>query len=257
MFRPIARKVLPARVRRTLKRWLGISSHGYEILENGVPPDLHVGWKAAAVAERQHAAFVPLLQQMYEGRVREDFAALAKAVQMTGLEKPLIIEVGCGSGWNSEILTHLLKGPFRYIGLDYSPAMIDLAKRHYLDVQFVIGEATALPFRDSVCDILVSGTVLMHLLEYRSAIRESRRIARKWCIFHTVPVLIHRPSVFLKKEAYGQPTIEVVLNESELLDLFDRNSLIVRNVIDSLPYDLAAVVGERTVTKTYLCEIRQ
>jgi ubiquinone/menaquinone biosynthesis C-methylase UbiE len=215
-----------------------------------------MGWQAAAVAERQYAAFVPILQKMYEGRVREDFAALAKAVQMTGLEKPLIIEVGCGSGWNSEILTHLLESPFRYIGLDYSPAMIDLAKRHYLDVQFVIGEATALPFRDSVCDILVSGTVLMHLLEYRRAIRESRRIARKWCIFHTIPITKKRPTTILKKFAYGSPVLEVVFNAEEFLILLDQNGLILRHDFKNIPHDyLSHTLSETITAYTYLCEV--
>jgi ubiquinone/menaquinone biosynthesis C-methylase UbiE len=264
MLRGIAGKVLPFGLRQTMKRWLAQylnielsipTSYGFEILRGDVQPELLRGWKDPLVAERQDYAFAPLLRQMRDGYPREDFVALAEAVRMTDAEDPLIVEVGCGSAWNSEVLAHLLNRPFRYVGVDYSQDMLSLAKRHYPQWPFVVGDATALPFRDKACDILLSGTVLMHLLGYQAAIQESRRVARCWCVFHTVPVLECRETTFLRKEAYGQPTIEVILNEREFKDRLKQNQLVVREVIDSLPYNLEAVLGESTVTKTYVCEI--
>ena len=264
VLKAIARRVLPAGVRRTLRRWLRGSrdaqqgvpvSYGYEIIEGEVPPELLQGWQDPAIPERQHTAFAPLLRQMYDGKPREDFVAVATAVQMTGLEDPLIIEVGCGSGWNSEVLAHLLKRPVHYIGLDYSPAMTALGKQCYPDVQFVVGDATALPFRKGACDILLSGTVLMHLLGYRQAIQESRRVARKWCILHTVPVVRNRPTTILKKFAYGSPVVEVIFNEGELLELIDSNGMLVRQVLESFCYDLSYISEESALNRTYLCEI--
>lgn len=266
MLRAIACKVLPASVRRALRGWLTRNrdtelvtsvSNGYEVIVGEIHPALLRGWQTPAVAERQHATFAPLLRRMNEGKPREDFVALATAVQMTGLKDPLIIEVGCGSGWNSEVLTHLLERPIRYIGLDYSPAMIALGKRCYPDVQFGVGDATALPCKGCVCDILLSGTVLMHLLDYRQAVQESRRVARRWCIFHTVPVFEHRQTTFLRKRAYGQPVIEVIFNEEELCQLLRRSGLLVRHVLDSIPYNLEAILGEPTVTRTYVCEVTE
>ena len=261
----IARKILPAGVRRVLSRWLrGCQnvqqavpvSYGYEVIEGEVPPELLQGWQDPAVAERQHVAFAPLLRQMYEGNPREDFVTVATAVQMTGLEDPLIIEVGCGSGWNSEVLGHLLKCPVRYIGMDYSPAMTALGKRCYPDARFVVGDATTLPFRDAACDILLSGTVLMHLLGYRGAIQESRRVAKKWCIFHTIPVTQKRPTTVLRKFAYGSPVMEIVFNEEELLKLIESNGLALRQVLESVPHDyLSNVLNESISARTYLCEI--
>lgn len=192
---------------------------------------------------------------MHEGKPRKDFLALAHAIQSIGLENPLIIEVGCGSGWNAEVLTHLLKRSIRYIGLDYSVRMTLLGKQHYPEIQFVVGDATSLPFRNKSCDVFISGTVLMHLLEYRKAIEESRRIARRWCIFHTIPILQSRETTFLRKVAYGQSVIEVIFNETELCRLFKEDELIVRHTFNSIPYDLCAVLGEPTLTKTYLCEV--
>ena len=108
MLQSVARKVLPTGMRRALKRWFGQylyagsnapTSYGCEILQDGVHPELLSGWQDPLVAERQDAAFAPLLWQMREGRPREDFVALAEAVRLTDAENPLIVEVGCGSAW--------------------------------------------------------------------------------------------------------------------------------------------------------------
>jgi SAM-dependent methyltransferase len=262
MLHKIVGKILPSVIRQTLERWLKggqetiIASNGYEVIGDEVAAELMKGWLHPAVAQRQHHAFAPLLRQMHEGKTREDFLAVARAVQATGLQDPLIIEVGCGSGWNSEVLTYLLKQPIYYIGLDYSQAMTRLGRAHYPDVHFIVGDAAELPLQSKCCDILLSGTVLMHLLGYPAAIAESRRVARHWCIFHTVPVLSSRQTTVLRKKAYGEDTIEIVFNEEEFCHLVDRQGLTIHQVLESMPYNLEFLLGEPTVTKSYVCEVR-
>ena len=252
-------------MRQTLRRWLrgndaieeiGPVSYGYEVIEGEIPLELVHGWRDPMVAERQHTAFVPLLRQMYKGKPREDFIAVATAVQTTGVEDPLLIEIGCGSGWVSEVLTHLLKRPVRYVGLDYSRAMTALGKRCYPDLPFIVGDATVLPFQDGACDILLSGTVLMHMLGYREAISESRRVTRRWCIFHTVPIAQQRPTTLLRKFAYGSPVIEVVFNVEEFLKLIEMNGFALHHVLESIPHNyLSQILDEPISTRTYVCEI--
>lgn len=259
MLRAAARRVLPVGTRRALKRWLGLDhdvSSGCEILPNDVHPKLLLGWKDRRVAERQDTAFAPVLQQMREGRPREDFTALAAAVRLTGATDPLIVEVGCGSAWNAEVLTRLWNRPFRYIGMDYSPAMIALARRRDSKRPYLVGDATTLPLRDRSCDILLSGTILMHLLGYQAAIQESRRVARRWCIFHTVPVVTMRPTTILKKFAYGSAVVEIVFNADEFPSLLSNSGLRLRDVLNSLPHEyLNEVLGEPITARTYVCEI--
>jgi ubiquinone/menaquinone biosynthesis C-methylase UbiE len=173
---------------------------------------------------------------------------------MTGLAEPLIVEVGCGSGWNGEVLVNLLRRPIRYIGLDYSYMMAAHGHRQYPGNPFVVGDATSLPLRDSSCDILISGTVLMHLVGYRDAIREGRRVTRKWCILHTVPVVRARPTTYLKKLAYGSPVVEVIYNEQELFDLIRENGMRTRGVLECYSYDLSDILREATLNRTYVCE---
>ena len=259
MLNAAARRVLPIGLRQALKRWLGLErdvSSGCEILPDDVHPKLLLGWKNPRVAARQDMAFEPVLQQMRQGQPREDFTALATAVRLTGATNPLIVEVGCGSAWNAEVLARLWNRPFLYIGIDYSPAMIARARQRDSLRRYLVGDATALPLQDHSCDIVLSGTVLMHLLGYRAAIRESRRVARQWCIFHTVPVVTKRPTTILKKFAYGSPVMEVVFNADEFRSLLCDSGLRLRDVLNSLPHEyLDEVLGEPITACTYVCEI--
>jgi ubiquinone/menaquinone biosynthesis C-methylase UbiE len=133
-------------------------------------------------------------------------------------------------------------------------AMTAVGRRHYPDQRFVTGDATALPFKPDSCDIVIAGTCLMHIADYAGAIAESRRVTRKWCIFHTVPVLQRRETTTLRKKAYGAWTVEVIFNEGALRALFQRHGLHVRAVFDSVSYDLGSILGEKTSTKTFVCE---
>jgi SAM-dependent methyltransferase len=213
-------------------------------------------WHDHGVTERQDAAYRKLIQEMYAGQPRQDFLAAAEAVRHTGMDDPLILEVGCGSGYYSEILSYLLNRSVRYVGLDYSAAMLQLARKRYPEQLFVLGDATALPFADGVLDIVMNGGSLMHILSYETAIAEARRVAARWCIFHTVPVLRNRQTTFLQKRVYGKLGFEVIFNEAELHQILEQRGLVVCQVLESVPYDLKRVVGEPTVTKTYVCEVK-
>lgn len=217
-------------------------------------PHLLTGWTAAAVATRQHEAFDPLIRGARNGNPRLDFQVAAAAIAATGELNPRILEVGCGSGYYSEILPLILGRPIRYLGLDYSQAMASLARSLYPDTDFVAGDALALPVATASLDIALSGGSLMHIPDYRAAISEMVRVSRRWCVFHTVPVMTRRKTVMLSKLAYGERVPEIIFNRQHLEELFAENGLRVILVNEGFPYDLTSVVGENTTTLSYLCE---
>lgn len=234
----------------------GPSSSGYVVIDREAALATRLdGWFDRSVAERQDAAFARLIDAMRAGRPRVDLVVLAEAIAATGLAAPELLEIGCGSGYCSEAIAHLGTPGVRYTGLDYSEEMIDVARERYPGLRFVVGDAAALPFENGAFDIAVDGVALMHIVDYERAVAECVRVAREWAIFHTVPVLGRRPTTFLRKEAYGSPTVEVIINEAELLSLFERSGLRVVRAWESLPYDLRAVLGEPTTTRTYLCRV--
>src|SRR5262245_32965054 len=120
----VVRPLLPSFVVEALRRWRNPSA-SYQVLDAAPTMDASaVGWSHPTVAERQHAAFAPLLSDLKQGNPRRDFVALAEAIKATALQNPEILELGCGSGWNLLVLQSLISRPFRYTGLDCSDAMI-------------------------------------------------------------------------------------------------------------------------------------
>jgi SAM-dependent methyltransferase len=244
----------PKKILTRLRQYLGASgevSTGYKRLGNRNPKTLD-GWRDSSVASWQHESYKYLLQEARAGRPRLDFIIAARAIDATALDFPLVVEVGCGSGYYSEVLP-LLARPIRYVGIDYAFAMTSLARRTYPAIAFVTGDACKLPLADSSCDVLLSGTSLMHIANYAAAIAESVRVAREWCIFHTVPVMEKRSTMLLRKKAYGRPVVEVIFNRLELEKEFTTRGLKISSVFESLAYDVSQVVGERTWTLTYVC----
>ncbi|MDX6559896.1 MAG: hypothetical protein QOF72_2945 [Blastocatellia bacterium] len=228
------------------------NSVGYELAKSGDAISAE-GWKVLSAAEKQHEAFQPLLREARAGNPRIDFQVAAKAIELTGIAEPFLVEVGCGSGYYSEVLPLLLQRPIRYLGLDFSPAMVGLAQATYKGVSFMAADACRLPLQDASCDILFNGTSLMHVADFKQAIEESIRASREWCIFHTVPLIANRTTTVMHKLAYGQRVVEIIFNQAELESMFHENKLATVKVFQSIPYDVSAVLGEPSWTSTYLC----
>jgi hypothetical protein len=133
--------------------------------------------------------------------------------------------------------------------------MIPLVRRTYPTIDFATGDAAQLPFANSVADVVIFGTVLMHLPQYAAALAEGRRVAKSWVIFHTVPTILEKTRTF-QKLAYGVPVVEIVFGEQELMDLFASNGLRVHRTFESLPHPyLNQALSRRVAVRTYVCRI--
>jgi SAM-dependent methyltransferase len=210
------------------------------------------GWLAARTVRRQERAYRNLIADARRGAPRVDLRVAAEAVAATGIATPSLLDVGCGSGYYSEVFSALIPGGVRYAGTDSSQAMIDRAHANYPTANFAAADATYLPYPDASFDIVFNGVSLMHIIDYAAAIREAARVAARHCIFHSVPVFADHATTFLQKYAYGAPVVEVVFAEEELKSLCREAGLRLVREWSSIPYDVSAVTGHRSVTKTYL-----
>ena len=236
-----------------------LASSDYQVLsgseEAGSVTASSSGWLAAHTVTRQERAYRGLIAAMKRGEPRLDFKVAAEAIATTGIENPRVLEVGCGSGYYSDVFATLLTCGVQYTGVDYSEAMIARARAHYPSTAFEVADATKLPYADAAFDIVFNGVSLMHIVDYPAAIREAARVASRYCIFHTVPVFDDYGTTYLRKYAYGAPVIEVVFGKQELMTLCQGAGLRLEREWTSIPYDVSAVTGHRSSTRTYLFAI--
>lgn len=252
-FRTMARRIPKSSSESLCSRDQRVSADYQRIEPNDISQDLLLGWRDPLVADRQLAAYRPLLEDMYQGEVRRDFALAADCLRLVDLDDPTILEIGCGNGYYWEVFSHLYQRSFMYTGLDYSQAMIASASKDYPKASFLVGDALNIPFRDNSFDIAWSGTILMHLSDYRKAVSETCRVARRFCVFHSVPLRLVGSTVFLTKKAYGVPVVEVLINQAEFEELLRTRGLMVRHILESLPYGVGDI-GDDIETLTYVCE---
>jgi SAM-dependent methyltransferase len=210
------------------------------------------GWLAARTVMRQERAYRGLIAAMKRGEPRLDFKVAAEAIAATGIANPRVLEVGCGSGYYSDVFATLLPGGVQYTGIDYSDAMIARARAHYPSTAFEVADATRLPYPDRAFDVVFNGVSLMHIVDYQAAIREAARAASRYCIFHTVPVFDEYRTTFLSKYAYGAPVVEIVFNKPELMSMCEAAGLRLERQWPCIPYDVYEATGHRSTTETYL-----
>jgi SAM-dependent methyltransferase len=210
------------------------------------------GWLSARTVARQQRAYRRLISAMRRGEPRADFRVAAESIAATGIATPRLLEVGCGSGYYSEVFATLVPGGVRYTGIDYSDAMIARARAHYPSMAFEVADATRLPYADGAFDVVFNGVSLMHIVDYRLAIREAARVAARYCVFHSVPVFHDNPTLFLRKYAYGAPVVEAIFSKQELLGLCRDAGLRLVREWPCIPYDVYEVTGHHSTTESYL-----
>ena len=86
-----------------------------------------------------------------------------------------VCDVGCGTGVLLKRLRESRDGSGRYTGVDF--VVDDAAKLQGID--YVAAKIEELPFPDGAFDTVICTHVIEHVLEYRQAIAELRRIAAK------------------------------------------------------------------------------
>lgn len=207
-----------------------ISGTPLNITPNEISGNLVGGWKTPSIPAAQRKLTARELGDMYNNNVIRPWAALAEAVRYTKCEQGFIVEVGCSTGYHYEVLKYLLNQEINYMGIDYSKAMIEEARRLYPSIPFIVGDATSLPLGDHSYDILISGCVLLHVTDYHAAIVESSRVSRRWVILHKTP-LAQGKTQYYRKYAYGVPCVEIHFNEKELFDICRSCGLVLRHEI--------------------------
>lgn len=153
-----------------------------------------------------------------------------------------ILEVGCGFGG---FCVHVVRQGASVIGLDIWPSAIHKAKNlaKQLGVQnqvdFIIGDAHFLPFKDETNEIVVCSETLEHVTNYEEAFNELVRITNKsgyLCL--TVPNLLSTSFFeYLVLLLVGQPRYvkkQVCLEKEHIFHIFKLRKLLNREDVKIL-----------------------
>jgi SAM-dependent methyltransferase len=137
------------------------------------------------VTEFDAAAFEAFEEAGWTTKEAAAYDALAGRVTAR-LADPLLDAVGAGTGTR---LLDVATGPGYVaaraaergadaVGLDFSDTMLTFARARTPDVEFVQGDATALPFEDATFDAVTMAFLLLHLGTPERAVDEAARVLR-------------------------------------------------------------------------------
>jgi ubiquinone/menaquinone biosynthesis C-methylase UbiE len=98
-------------------------------------------------------------------------------------EKPVCLDVGCGTGISTFELTKRTKEKVTIYGIDFSPSMIDQAENNaerlgFPNIKFSIGDAEQLDFPDSMFDLVFSNQTLPFISNRLKAVMEMHRVLK-------------------------------------------------------------------------------
>jgi demethylmenaquinone methyltransferase/2-methoxy-6-polyprenyl-1,4-benzoquinol methylase len=109
-----------------------------------------------------------------------------RAARETGLRAGgTALDVACGSGKLTAELARLARGG-RVVGLDFSPQMLEVARRTHPTLEFIEGDALNLPFDDASFDAATIAFGLRNLADPVRGLREMTRVARRTVVLEFV-----------------------------------------------------------------------
>lgn len=190
------------------------------ISSSEITPAMVSAWKDPRIPFRQRALVQRQLEEMYRGAVASHFKVLADILAPYVETDCGILEIGCASGYYYEILEYLLNKRISYTGVDYSEALISMARDYYPSARFFAADGSCMFFPDRSFEYVISSCVLLHVPNYREHIFETARVAKDIIVAHRTPVCRTGKTRYLKKFAYGVETVELVFNEEEFIREF-------------------------------------
>jgi len=219
----------------------------YRLIENNLEKYNDV-WQNEAIPEKQ----LKLTGNNFLNNIKNDRTVKSLKEIFFAINGETILEIGCSSGYYSEILKKLGLN-LKYEGCDYSQKFIALAKQKYPGEKFEIMDATDLKYENDSFDTVFNARCLFHILNYQKAIAESARVSKKYIIFSGITTLHLHKTIYAEKTAYGVNMLEIFFNENELVDLFKKNNLAVIK-INSSHYFYIEELTEPIFIKNYLCK---
>ncbi len=222
---------------------MGAVSYGHtKISRQQITDNLLVGWKDESIPNKQRKLAEDSIKYAKQGKPQELFCIISNLLIDTScnLNTDKILEIGCSTGYYYEILKIIFNSDINYTGVDYSEAMIRDAKKYSPTATFLQADGACLPFENNAFDYVISGSILLHVLNYPEHIKETVRVSKNYVIAHRYIVSRKSGTQLMKKMAYDVPVLEVHFNEQEFIGLFEScGTKLIKSIeyITDLPKD--------------------
>jgi ubiquinone/menaquinone biosynthesis C-methylase UbiE len=154
-----------------------------------VEKDLGIIWKTQQLAIGQNEVVQKELLDVRGKTPKPHYSwkSLAKALNEIPGKEIKLIDVGCGGGYMVEVIDRLLPGKFNYTGADFSDHMLSLARQNYQNTEYLQLDVRDIDLPDLSYDAVMSCAVLVHVPEWKQAIKELCRISKKYLVLHNTP----------------------------------------------------------------------
>lgn len=177
-------------------------------------------WKDARIPGEQLRVVDRELAMLRRGQPPEVYVAAAEALAaIPGSDELGLLEVGCASGYYSEVISVLVGDRFDYTGSDYSDAMLAVARVRYPGTRWLSLDVRHLALLDRAYDVVLCGAVIEHVREWKRAVRELARVTRSYLVLHRTPVTDGLSDRVEKRIYAGVPVFYNTFNERELTNL--------------------------------------
>ncbi|BAL91827.1 putative methyltransferase [Actinoplanes missouriensis 431] len=126
----------------------------------------------------------------WDSKFGDDMPRYAEAVRLAGVQPGhVVLDIGCGTGRALPALAAAAGPTGRVVGLDFTPDMLDAARKAGRDecATLLLGDARRLPVADAAADVLFAAGLVHHLPDPAAGLAELARVTRPGgtlAIFH-------------------------------------------------------------------------
>ncbi len=126
----------------------------------------HAGWSDASIVQGYHKQLSEVTRQ-----------TIPELLASTGVRAgDRVLDVACGGGY---VAAAARERGANVVGIDFSAAQLDLARKSYPDIEFLEGDAENLPFAEAGFDVVLNAFGFPHLAHPEKAASEACRVLKR------------------------------------------------------------------------------
>jgi len=99
---------------------------------------------------------------------------------IASLDTRNLLDIGCGEGFITDFIYKSVRCPVT--GVDIGDKILKKARHDYPEIFFIKGSAYKLPFKNKSFELITAIEILEHLDRPEKALKEFKRVSKKWLI---------------------------------------------------------------------------